>query len=87
MAQLIDLVIDGRILFYISIRRGHICLRLVIIVVGYKIFHRILGKKFLELAVKLRCQRFIVGDNEGGLLKLLNHICHGKGLSGAGNSQ
>ena len=63
-SELIDLIIDGRILLDIGIRGRHIGLRLVIIIVGYKIFYRIFRKKFFQLPIKLSCQRFIVGDHQ-----------------------
>lgn len=44
MAQLVDLVIDGGILLDIRVRGWDIRLRLIIIVVRDKIFHRILGE-------------------------------------------
>ncbi len=58
--QLVDLLIDRRILGNISIRRRYIGLRLIIIVIGNKEFNRIFRKEFLEFAIKLRCKCFIV---------------------------
>ena len=52
-SQLIDLVINIRVFFNIGIRRRHIRLRLVIIVIGYKIFDRILREEFFELTIEL----------------------------------
>ena len=86
-SQLIDLIIDGRILGNISIRRRHISLRLVIVVIGDKIFYRILREKFLHLPVKLPRQCFIMGNDQSRLIQRLDHICHGKGLTGTGDTQ
>ena len=49
--QLVDLIIDGGILGNIGIGRRNICLRLIVIIIGYKIFHRIIGKKFFKLSI------------------------------------
>ena len=60
-AKLIDLIVDRGILCYISIRGRHIGLRLVIVIIGHKIFYRIFREKFLELAIELPGQSLIVG--------------------------
>ena len=86
-AQLINLVIDRRIFGNIGIAGGHISLWLVIIIIGNKIFHCILRKEFLHFPVKLCGQRFIMGNDQRRLIKLLNHIGHGKGLAGSGNTK
>ena len=86
-AQLVDFVIDGRILCDIGIGRRHVSLRLVIVVVGDKVFYRIFREKFLELAVQLSSQGLIVRYDQSGLLQLLNDIGHGKGLAGTGHAQ
>ena len=85
MAQLINLIIDCRVLLYICVGRGNIGLRLVVVVVRDKILDCILREELLKLAVKLGCQSFIVCDNQGRLIQSLNDISHGKGLSGTRN--
>lgn len=52
-----------------------------------KILHRILREEFLELAVELRRQRLIVRNDQSRFVELCNDICHGKGLTGAGNTK
>ena len=86
-AEFVDLVVDGRILRNIGIRGRHISLRLVIIVVGDKILHRVLREELLKLPVKLSRQCFIVGDHQRGPLQLLDDIGHGEGLAGPRNTQ
>ena len=49
MAQLFDFVIDGAVLFDVGVGVGDIGFRLVIVVVGHKIFHRIVREKCLKL--------------------------------------
>ena len=82
VAQLFDLIVDVRVFFDIRIRRRYISLRLVIIVVAYKILHCVLREELLKLAVKLRCQRLIMGNDQRRLLHLLDQIRHRKGLAG-----
>ena len=86
MPQLVYLVVDLRVFFYICVSRRHIGLRLVVVVVGDKILHRVLGEELLELAVKLRRQRLIVGNDQCRLLHPLYDVGHGEGLAGAGNA-
>ena len=85
--QLINLIIDGRILLNICIRGGNIRLRLVIIIIADKITYIIIGKKSLELAGQLCRQRLVVGNDQGRPLYLLNQLGDGKGLARAGSSQ
>ena len=87
MAQLVDLVVDGRVFFNIGIGGRNIRLRLIIVVVGDKVFHRIVGKELLELRAQLRGQGFVVGQDKGGTLDLLNDLSHGKGFAGAGDTE
>ena len=49
--QLVYFIIYGGILGNIRIRRRHIGLGLVVIVVGHKVFYRILRKKFFKFSV------------------------------------
>ena len=68
MAQLINLIVDGRVLLNVSVCGRDIGLGLVVVVVGDKILHRVLREELLKLTVELCCKGFIVGNNEGGLL-------------------
>ena len=63
MAKLVNLIIDRAVLLDIGIARRNIGLRLVVIIVGDKIFNRIVRKELLKLAVKLTGQGLIVGDD------------------------
>ena len=85
--KLVDLVIGGRILRDISIGGRDICLRLVVIVIGDKVFHCVLREEFLHLSVKLRCQCFIVRKYQSWFVKLCDDVRHGEGLTGTGDTQ
>ena len=85
--QALDLVVDARVLLNEGVRGGDIGLRLIIIVVGHEVFHRVIGEKLLELAAQLGSQDLVVGKDQGGPLGPLDDLCHGIGLAGAGNPQ
>ena len=87
VAQPLDLGVDRCILFNKSIRVGDIRLRLVVVVVGDEILHRILRKKLPELLAKLGRQRLVVGQHQGRPLDLFDDLGHGVGLAAAGDAQ
>ena len=66
--QFINLLINRRILGNISVRLWYISLRLIIIVIGDKVFHCILREELLELTVKLSCQCLIVRNDQSRLV-------------------
>ncbi len=86
-AQAVDIFINGRILFDESIGGGDVGFGLVVIVIADKIFDGIVGKKAFEFAIELGGQRFVVGEDEGGALQLLDDIGHGKGFTGSGYAE
>ena len=65
MTQLVDLVVNRRVLFNVGISGRNIGFRLIIIVVGNKIFYSVFREKFLHFRIKLGCQCFIMGNDEG----------------------
>ncbi len=77
------LIVYIRILLDVGIRRGNIRFRLIIIIIGYKILHRVLGEELLHLAVELACQGLIVGNDKRRLIQRRDDIRHGEGLAGA----
>ncbi len=62
-------------------------LRLVIVVVGDKILHRVVREELLELRVELGSQGLVVRHHKRGSLQLLDDVCHGEGLARAGCTQ
>ena len=83
--QLINLIVPRRVLRNIRIRRRHVSLRLVVVVVGDKVFDAVFREIFFEFSVKLRRQRLIVRNNQSRLVQLLDHIRHRKSLARARN--
>ena len=86
VAQTVDLIVDGGILLDIGVGRGDIRLRLVVIVVRYEIFYRILRKKFAQLGAELCGQRFIVREHQRRALGLLDDIRHSERFARTGNT-
>ena len=87
MAHPVDLLVDGRFLLDEGIGARHIGFGLVVIVIADEIFHRIVGEKAFELAVKLRRQRLVGRENEGGALGAGNHLRHGEGFARTGDAE
>ena len=87
MPQTIQFCIGVGIFFDISIRRGNIRLRLVIVIIGHKKLYGVVGEKLPELRTKLCCQRLVMSQHQRGALQLLDHVGHHKGLARAGNTQ
>ncbi len=86
MAQFFYFLVNGAVLFDVSVCIGNIGLRLVVIIIAYKILHRIIGEKLLKFRTKLGGKGFIVGQHQGGAVYLLYNIGHGKGFTGTGNA-
>ena len=87
VAQALDLVIDGGVLFNIRVRVGDVCLRLIVIIVGNEVFHRVFREKLPEFRTKLGGERFVVRQHQRRTVQLLDHGSHGEGLAGAGDAQ
>jgi len=83
-AEPVDLVVDGGILLDIEVLGGDIRFRLIVVVVGNKVLHRILGEELFELPIQLGGESLVVADYQGGKLDLLYDLGHGEGLPGTG---
>ena len=66
---------------------GNVRLGLVVVVIGDKILHGVVGEKLPELGAELGGQRFVVGQHQRGPLDLGNNIGHGIRLAGTGDAQ
>src|SRR3989338_8216436 len=87
VAELVYLVVHQRFFADIGIRGRQIRFRLVIIVIGNEIMHRVLGEKLPELVRELGGQGLIVRDDQGRSLERLDDVRDGEGLAGAGDPQ
>ena len=87
VAHAVDLLVDRGFLLDIGVGARHVGFRLVVVVIGDEIFHRVVGEERLELAVELRRQSFVRREDQRGALRRLDHLGHGEGLAGAGYAQ
>ena len=87
VTQLVNFVVDRGILLDKGISNRDIGFRLVIVVIGNKVLHRVFGKEFLKLAVELGRQRLVGRQHQRGASHLRDDIGHGEGLAGAGHAQ
>ena len=87
MAEHIDLLVYHSVLFNINVLAGDIGLRLVVIVVGNEVFHRILGEKCTQLCAELGGEGLVVSKNQGGSIQVGNNVCHSKGFTRTGNTE
>ena len=84
--QFVDFLVDCRVFFDVEVPRRNVGFRLVIIIVGNKIFDGVVREKSLKLAVELGGKRFVVADDERRTLYALNDFCHRKRFSASGNA-
>ena len=87
MSQSVYLLVYQRVLFYILILPGDVRLGLIIIVVGDKILHRILGKEFPELTAKLCGKGLVMRKHECRAIQPRYHIRHGERLARTGDAE
>ena len=83
MTQPLDLVVDRGVLLDEGVRLGDVGLGLVVVVVGDKIFDRIVRKQLAELGRELGCKRLVRLKNQSGTLQLLDQPCRGGALTRA----
>ena len=87
MTQLLNLFVDGGILFDERVRRGHVRLWLIVIVVADEIHHRVIGEEFLQLACKLGGKRLVRCHDKRRPLHRLDGFRHGKRFARASDAQ
>ena len=64
VAQLVDLVVDARVLLDIRVGRGNVGLGLVVVVVGDEVADRVFREQALELVVELRGEGLVGRDHQ-----------------------
>ena len=87
MAHAVYLFIYRRIFLDIGVGARHIGFRLVVIVIGNKILDRVMGKEALHLAVELRRQRLVRGEDQRWPPQRLDRLGHGEGLARASDTK
>ncbi|MCY1174987.1 hypothetical protein D9M73_152070 [compost metagenome] len=85
--HLLDVVVDRRILLDEGVRGRHIGFRLVVVVVGNEIFHRVVREERLELPVQLRRQGLVRRQHQRRALHLGDHVGDAESLARAGHTE
>src|SRR6056297_83521 len=85
--QFFNILVYGEVFFNVKSAGGNIGFGLIIIVVGHKVFYRVVWEKLLEFRIQLRCQGFVVGQDQGRLLNRFHYIGHGKRFARPGYSE
>ncbi len=86
-AQPLDLLVDVGLFLDVKVVARHIRFRLIIVVVAHVVFDRVAREELLELGVKLRRERLVVGEDQRRALSLLDDLGDGEGLAGAGRAE
>ena len=60
---------------------------MVIVVVADEVLHEVVGEEFLELAVELSGEGFVVAQDQGGPSGLRDDVGHREGLAGSGDAK
>ncbi len=87
MPELVDLVVNLRVLLDIGIGRRNIGFRLIVIVVADEVFDRVIREELAKLREELSSESFVMAENQRRLVHLLNNVCHRVGFSGPGRTQ
>ena len=86
-AEFVDFVIDTQVFLYIGVRRRDIGFRLIIVVVGYEVFHRVVREESLEFTIQLGGERLVVAQDESGPLKALDDVRHRESFTRSGHPE
>ena len=87
VAHAVNLFVDLAFFFDIGVRPRHVCLGLIIIIVGHEVFDRIVRKEPFEFTIQLRRQCFVGRKDDRRSLSFLDHLGHGECLARAGRAQ
>ncbi len=86
MAQSLHIVVDVGILFDIGVGLGNVGFRLVVIVIGDEVAHRVVGHELAEFGAQLGSERLVGFDDERGALQPFDQPCGGGGFASAGGA-
>ena len=80
MAELVDLLVARRVLLDVRVAPGDVGLGLVVVVVGDEVLDGVVREELLELAIQLRGERLVVGEDERGSAAVGDDLGHGDRL-------
>jgi hypothetical protein len=87
VAQLVDAVVDQRVLLDVGVGRRDVRFGLVVVVVRDEVLDGVLGEELLELAEELGRERLVVAEHERGAVHVRDDVRHREGLAGAGRAE
>ncbi len=85
--HLFNVLVDGGVFLDVSVRTRYVGLRLVIVVVGNEILHRISREEFAHFAIELRGKCLVGREDDRGPLHALDDVGHRVGLAGARDAE
>ena len=85
--QLVDVVVDRRVLLDVGVGLREVGLGLIVVVVGDEVLDGVVGEKPLELVEELRREGLVVGDDQGRPLQALDDVGDGEGLARPGDAE
>ena len=86
VTQALHVLINGRVLLDVRIRLRDIRLRLVVVVIGDEVFHRVVRQQATQLVGQLGGQGFIRRHDQGGALLLFDQPGGRRGLTRTGGA-
>ena len=86
MAQTFHIIVDVGVFLDIGVGLRYVGLRLIVVVVGNEIAHRVVGHELAEFGAQLRGERLVRLDDERGTLQPFDQPCGGGGFAGAGGA-
>ena len=87
MTQLLDFFVDGGVLLDERVRRRHVSLGLVVVVVRHEVHDCVVGEELLQLGCQLGCKRLVGRHDQRGLLHRLDGLGHGERLARARDAE
>ena len=84
---MLNTFVDAQLFVNVQVSFGKVGFRLVVIVVGDKIFHGIVGKVAHHFLMQLTSKRLVVAHDEGRDVELLNDVRHRKRLAATGHAK
>ncbi|MNG93626.1 hypothetical protein D3C79_525990 [compost metagenome] len=75
------MIVDGGILLDEGVRGWHIGFRLVVVVIGDEVLHRVLGEELLHLPIELGGQGLVGSQYHGRAIQGGDDVGHGEGLA------
>ena len=86
-AQLLYALVDGGVLFDINVGGRYVGFRLVVVVVGDEVINGVFREELLELAVELRGEGLVVGEDERRAVEPRYDVRHREGLAAASDAE